>query len=181
MVPYSTIIIIVDNFFLLSWVRRIDPHVLFYTLKWPFTYSKKGLHFFPFIHVLNFWVRRARVLFNTVNCFLFLIYYCISINIHEHVSVKYHYIGQMPVCSMNQKAHCIALIYLINKYAVKECYYSYNLSPVFVRVSTLLISNDVKLSCCNTSCILYRIMLAYGFHGRLFFSVSPIFLQRLGK
>ena len=29
--------------------------------------------------------------------------------------------------------------------------------------------------------ILYRIMLAYGFHGRLFFSVSPIFLQRLGK
>ena len=60
--PYSTIVVIVNNCFLSR--EYVDPRVLFATLKWPFTYSKKrGLQLFPFIHVLNFWVpERARVI-----------------------------------------------------------------------------------------------------------------------
>ena len=58
---YSTIIVIISIL-----VEYVNARVLFYTIKWPFTYSKKrGLHLFPFIQVLNFWVpERACVIYN---------------------------------------------------------------------------------------------------------------------
>ena len=60
----GSVIVIVINF--LSRIEYVNAHVLFSTLKWPFTYSKKrGLHFFPFIQVLNFWVpERAHVIYS---------------------------------------------------------------------------------------------------------------------
>ena len=61
---YSTIVIVVFIFFHV--LEYVDPCVLFSTLKWLFTYSKKrGLQFFTFIHVLNFWVpERACVIYH---------------------------------------------------------------------------------------------------------------------
>ena len=69
LVPSSSSLI-VFFFFAYSTVEYVDPRVLFSTLKWPFTYSKKrGFHFFPFIQVLNFWVpERARLILHVNYC-----------------------------------------------------------------------------------------------------------------
>jgi hypothetical protein len=69
LVPSSSSLI-VFFFFAYSTVEYVDPRVLFSTLKWPFTYSKKrGFHFFPFIQVLNFWVpERTRLILHVNYC-----------------------------------------------------------------------------------------------------------------